>query len=183
MPTTTVQTFTALLTVMVIAFTAVVIGCRVVAGRSATATAVLDAIAPIADGLGAAIAAGCMAGSLYFSEVAHYLPCTLCWYQRIAMYPLAVILTIAAFRRDHGMRLYVVAIAALGAMVSTYHWFLERFPSLDSGACSASIPCEFIWFEKFGFVTLPLMAFTGFAAIINLVTLDRPRNAAFNEEI
>ncbi len=57
-----------------------------------------------------------MAGSLYFSEIAHYTPCTLCWYQRIAMYPLVLILAIAAIRRDIGIRRYAIPLAAVGAV-------------------------------------------------------------------
>ena len=69
-----------------------------------------------------------MAGSLYFSEVAHFVPCRLCWYQRIAMYPLVLLLGIATLRRDVGIRLYAIPLAAIGAAVSIYHVQLERFP-------------------------------------------------------
>jgi len=69
----------------------------------------------------------------------------------------------------------VVPIAAIGAGISLYHWLLERFPdNLDSGVCSKDVPCEFIWFEVFGFVTLPFMALTGFLAIIVFNTLPTP---------
>ena len=62
------------------------------------------------------VAATATAGSLYFSEVADFVPCQLCWFQRIAMYPLAVILLVAAIRRDRGVRWYVGPLAAIGAV-------------------------------------------------------------------
>ena len=62
-------------------------------------------------------------------------------------------------------------LASIGGAVSAYHWFLERFPNLDAGVCDAKLPCEFIWFENFGFVTLAFMAFTAFFATIVLVTI------------
>jgi disulfide bond formation protein DsbB len=116
-----------------------------------------------------------MAGSLYFSEVADFIPCTLCWYQRIAMYPLALILAIAAFRGDRGVRFYVVPLASIGAAISTYHYVIEWVPEAETGVCSATIPCSVQWFDPvFGFVSLPFMAFCGFALIMSLVTL-RPQ--------
>jgi disulfide bond formation protein DsbB len=178
MTTTAVQTFCALLAVLVLAFTVVVGACRMAGRRSAGGRRAVETVAVVAPGLAAAIAVGCMAGSLYFSEVAHYLPCTLCWYQRIAMYPLAVLSTIAAIRRDGSIRSYLAVLAAIGAVVSTYHWLLERFPGLDTGACSSTIPCEYIWFEKFGFVTLPFMAGCGFLAVLVLATLPTSHSAA-----
>jgi disulfide bond formation protein DsbB len=119
------------------------------------------------------VAATCMAGSLYFSEVADFVPCTLCWYQRIAMYPLVVILAIAAVRRDRDVWHYVVALAGIGAVISTYHYLVEWFPEADSGVCKSTIPCTFVWFRELGFVSLPLMALCGFVLIITLVTLPQ----------
>lgn len=173
MSTPTVQLFCALLAVAVLAFTIALAVWRIVARRSPAAADALDALRPAATGLAAAIAVGCTLGSLYFSEVAHYTPCTMCWYQRIAMYPLSIILVIAAIRRDRGVLPYVAVLASIGALISTYHFLLERFPSLETGACSSAVPCDYIWFEELGFVTLPFMAGCGFLAIVNLVTLAR----------
>jgi hypothetical protein len=64
-------------------------------------------------------------------------------------------------------------LAFVGGSVSAYHWFLERFPNLDAGVCDAKLPCEFIWFENFGFVTLSFMALTAFFSTIVLVTLPQ----------
>jgi disulfide bond formation protein DsbB len=116
-----------------------------------------------------AVATLATAGSLYFSEIAHYTPCILCWYQRIAMYPLVLILGIAAWRRDLGIRVYAVPVAVVGAIISTYHYFLEWFPQIDTGACSAGVPCTQVWFREFGFVSLPFLALIAFLLIITFL--------------
>lgn len=121
-----------------------------------------------------AVALTATLGSLYFSEVADFTPCTLCWYQRIAMYPLAIVLGIAALRSDRGVRAYVWPVAAIGVVVATYHYLLEWFPRLDTGACSLSIPCELVWFRRFGFVTLSYMAMSAFL-LIGVLLLGSPR--------
>jgi disulfide bond formation protein DsbB len=114
-------------------------------------------------------------GSLYLSEVAHFVPCRLCWYQRIAMYPLPVLLGIAWWKRDAGIRRYVVPLALIGLLISTYHILVERFPSLeDSGVCEVSNPCTIRWVERFGFVTIPTMAFAAFALISGLLVHPAP---------
>jgi disulfide bond formation protein DsbB len=135
----------------------------------------LRALQPYALWFAWGIAATATAGSLYFSEVAHYVPCRLCWFQRIAMYPLAVLLGIAALRRDPGVWRYAVVFPAAGAAVSVYHYLIERGVLTEGGACEIANPCNLIWFERFGFVTLPLMALAGFVAIgATLVVLVRP---------
>ncbi len=111
------------------------------------------------------------AGSLYFSEVAGFEPCRLCWYQRIAMYPLVILLAIAAARRERAGAWYAGAMAGIGALISTYHVLLEWFPSLDSGACSATTPCTLVWFRVFGFISLPTLALTAFVLILSLLVL------------
>lgn len=113
--------------------------------------------------------------SLYFSEVADYVPCRLCWYQRIAMYPIALIALVALIRRDRGARFYTVPLAAIGATISTYHYLIERGVIADSESCSLfGPPCAAVWFEHFGFVTLAFMALCGFVAIIVLNVVPAP---------
>jgi len=174
MSNTTFELFFAILSVATLIGTLIILVARLAYSSQPWATATIDAFSPLARPLAAAITTTSMLGSLYFSEIVNYVPCRLCWYQRIMMYPLAVILIVAALRRDGKIGWYAVPLAAIGASISTYHWFLERFPNLDSGACDATVPCEFIWFEQFGFVTLPFMAFTGFLAVIVFTTLPKP---------
>lgn len=161
-----------MLSVALLAGTIVVLVARLFSGSQSWAQNILTAFSPFARPLAAAVATTCMLGSLYFSEIVNYKPCNLCWYQRIMMYPLAIILIIATVRRDSKIFYYAVPLATIGAVISTYHWFLERFPNLDAGVCDVNVPCEFVWFENFGFVTLPFMAFTGFLAVIVFTTLS-----------
>ena len=111
---------------------------------------VVDAVAPSALALAWVVALLATVGSLYFSEIAHFEPCKLCWYQRIAMYPLVVVLGIAALRRDRNGAVYGLALAAIGAVISLYHVALEWVPALDSGTCDPDNPCTLIWFRAFG---------------------------------
>ena len=167
----TFELFFSMLSVALLAGTFVVLVARILHSRSTAARTVVSAFAPWALPLAAAVTTTCALGSLYFSEIVNYKPCIMCWYQRTMMYPLAVILIVAALTKDKRVWRYAVPLAAIGITVSTYHWFLERFPNLDAGVCSAEVPCEFVWFENFGFVTLSFMAFTGFLAVLVFTTL------------
>ena len=120
------------------------------------------------------IAAVATGGSLIFSEVYHYTPCELCWYQRIAMYPLTVLLGVAALRRDLDVRRYVLPLAGVGAALSTWHVLVQRVPALSgTTSCDATAPCTGIWVEALGALTIPTMAGMGFLAIIALLAAAR----------
>jgi len=121
------------------------------------------------------VAATCTLGSLYFSEIAEFTPCRLCWFQRIAMYPLSVILLVGAIRRDPAVRWYAGPLALIGAGVSTYHTLIEWRPALDTGACEATGPsCTYVWFREFGFLSLATMALVGFLTILILLFVRFP---------
>lgn len=120
------------------------------------------------------VAFAAMAGSLYLSEIAHLIPCKLCWYQRIAMYPIAIMLPIAAWRKDNGIRLYAAILAVIGIGVAIWHRLIQAFPGLDSGACAAvGPPCSAPYIKEFGFVTIPYMALSAFALILVLLWANR----------
>ena len=138
-----------------------------------TAPAVRAEVAPAALQIAAIVAVGATAGSLWFSESAGFVPCELCWYQRIAMYPLAVVLPMATIRRDLSIRPYVIVVAALGAAVSAYHVFIQQFPE-QSSICEAANPCSAAWVEAFGWMTIPQMAGLSFVLIIGLLALASP---------
>lgn len=106
------------------------------------------------------------AGSLYYSEVAGFVPCELCWFQRIAVYSLAVILIVALVRTDLGVRSYALSLAALGLPISAYHALLQRLPGLPAASCSLEAPCTAAWVNTFGFISIPVMAGVAFATII-----------------
>ncbi|NNK91751.1 MAG: disulfide bond formation protein B [Acidimicrobiia bacterium] len=133
--------------------------------------------------LAAAVAVVSTLGSLYYSEIANFEPCRLCWYQRIAMYPLAVILPIAALRKDRGAWLYAAPLAAIGAVIAAYHYTIQRWPSLDSGGCSLDVPCSsaYVWRQEIGpftieGISIPFMALSGFLLILVLLAADAIRS-------
>jgi disulfide bond formation protein DsbB len=111
-------------------------------------------------------------GSLYYSEVAGYPPCTLCWYQRIAIYPQVIILGVAALRRDRAVWLTSVPLAAIGMALSVWHVVIERYPAL-AGPCDPSNPCTIKWVEEFGFLTIPTMALIVGSSFIALTLVAR----------
>ncbi|GMQ94763.1 MAG: hypothetical protein BMS9Abin12_2269 [Acidimicrobiia bacterium] len=113
-------------------------------------------------------------GSLYLSEIARLIPCKLCWYQRIAMYPVAIILLISAWRKDNSVRLYAAVLSVIGLAIAIWHRTLQAFPSLNSGGCAAvGPPCSSPYIKEFGFVTIPYMALSAFALILVLLWANR----------
>jgi len=112
------------------------------------------------------ITTGAMLGSLYFSEIVGFAPCKLCWYQRIAMYSIAIISFVAALRNDKNIVRYTIVLAPIGLVVSTYHYLLEWYPTLETNVCSLDVPCTSIWFRELGFVTLCFMAGCAFITVI-----------------
>lgn len=111
-----------------------------------------------------------MMGSLYFSEVAGYIPCTLCWYQRILMYPLAGIIAIGLLRRDRGLPFYILPFSLLGIGFSTYHYLLQKTDIFGTTICKVGVPCTSMWINWLGFMTIPFLALIAFI-IITLMAL------------
>jgi disulfide bond formation protein DsbB len=175
MSATTVELFYAILAVAAMIVIVGLVGLRLLALVSTGARERYDdvagAIAPNALSLAWFVALLATAGSLYFSEVAGFTPCTLCWYQRIAMYPLVVVLAIGAARRERAAAWYGGALAGIGALIAAYHVALEWVPSLDTGACDATTPCTLVWFRVFGFISLPTLALTAFLLILSLLAV------------
>ena len=115
------------------------------------------------------IAIGATFGSLYFSEIRNFVPCEYCWYQRIAMYPLALVLLIATIRRDKNIIPYALTLSLVGFGISAYHYQLQLFPD-QSSSCGLDASCTYRWIEVFGFVTIPFLALTSFAFISMILT-------------
>ena len=111
------------------------------------------------------VALVCTVGSLIYSEVIHFVPCRLCWFQRIAMYPLAIILLVGAIRRETVVRYYALPLALTGLAVSIYHNLVQLNPSLEGGSCDPLNPCSARTIEVFGFIDIPFMAAAGFILI------------------
>ena len=180
MTSATVERFYGFLALAAMAGLAVLAVLRIAAARSERARTAYrglhDAIAPHALGLAWVVAALATAGSLYFSEIAGFEPCTLCWYQRIAMYPLVVVLGVGMRARDGSAVLAARALALLGAIVAGYHVALEWIPALDGGACDPTNPCTLVWFRTFGFISLPTLALTAFVLILTFLAFRPTRD-------
>ncbi len=176
MTTQTWELFFSLLTLVAIAGVVLLVGLRIAAATGNRAASRLGStIVDAGVWLGFIVATTATLGSLYFSEVAGYVPCRLCWFQRIAMYPLSVILLVGAIRRDAGVKWYAAPIAVIGAVIAGYHTLIEWRPELDTGACDLSGPsCTAVWFREFGFITLATMALVGFIAILALLFIRFP---------
>ncbi len=117
----------------------------------------------------ALVAVGATAGSLYLSESVGLVPCELCWFQRIAMYPLAVILPLARFRGDRAVVPYALALGLLGLAISVYHVQLQLFPE-QSSFCEAANPCSNTLAKAFGTFSIPQLSMACFALVVILMT-------------
>jgi disulfide bond formation protein DsbB len=119
----------------------------------------------------AALATG---GSLFFSEIAGFVPCELCWFQRICMYPLSIITLLAAIAGDHRVARYLLPLPAVGACVSVYHLLVENGVVGQSSSCLVSAPggCATKWINEFGYITIPTLALTAFVLLIQLLGLS-----------
>ncbi len=113
------------------------------------------------------VAAVAMTGSLFFSEVAKYSPCLLCWYQRIAMYPIVLLAGIQAFKKQATIRLHVLALSIVGALIALYHYLLQIgiIPPTSCSEVGASISCSQRFTMGFGYITISMMALTAFVMI------------------
>jgi disulfide bond formation protein DsbB len=169
------QLFFALLALLALVGSFSLIVARLVGGF---ARPLLDGLAPLRLAVPALVTGVSMLGSLWFSEVVGYRPCVLCWYQRIAMYSLAIVLVVALVRRDRNIVPYAMVLAGAGTVVSTYHWLLERWPKIDTGSCSPEAPCSVPYFEVFGFVSLAFMAMCAFVTVLVFLGVLSGQNAA-----
>jgi disulfide bond formation protein DsbB len=105
-------------------------------------------------------------GSLYFSEIMEFVPCTLCWYQRILMYPLSVLFAFGFFTRDRNLFKYTYPLILIGNVLSFYHYGMQK---LGFGAsmpvCSQGVSCAGFYINWFGFITIPLLSFVAFSLL------------------
>ena len=116
-----------------------------------------------------------MVGSLFFSDVMDLPPCVLCWYQRIAMYPLVLILGMGIISRDGRMKAYGLPFCLIGLAISIYHNLL--YYGLVSEAitpCSEGVSCTARQLELFGFVTIPLLTLLAFIFIVLSLLIYKP---------
>lgn len=125
--------------------------------------------------LGFLLAAGAMAGTLFYSEIAALEPCTLCWYQRIALYPQVLILGIALWKRDKGIVDYIIGLSVVGALLAAYHSYLQ-YTGTQSITCSAiegAVSCSARQVFEFGYVTIPVMSLTVFSLLLFIMIISK----------
>ena len=105
-------------------------------------------------------------GSLYFSEIRGFIPCDLCWFQRIFMYPLVVILGIGTFQSDISVKKFVLPLSIVGGLISIFHYLEQKVPGFGGiRPCVSGVPCSAEYINWFGFVTIPFLALTAFTLI------------------
>ena len=157
--------------IFVLAMIVLAVGARWSPGVRRVRDEARQALRPQAVGWAVVVAAVCTLGSLYLSEVAHFTPCRLCWYQRAAMYPLVPLLAVGAWTRSRALRLVAAVVATGGAAISCWHILIERYPTLESGSCDPNNPCSLVWVKHLGYLTIPTMALSGFALILALLAV------------
>ncbi|MDQ0191489.1 disulfide bond formation protein B [Alicyclobacillus cycloheptanicus] len=119
------------------------------------------------------------ATSLYWSDILGWLPCDLCWYERICMYPLVVILGIGVFARKSDTFRIAITFPIVGLFISAYHYLMQIMPGVArTASCSSAVPCQIPDFVWFGWITPPLLAFLGFLCIGVCLALYRRSAAA-----
>ena len=105
-------------------------------------------------------------GSLYFSEIRGYEPCALCWYQRILMYPIVIIATVAYIQKNARIAMTTAVFSTIGAATSLYHYGLQKMDFLqDTAPASGRVPCTGQYINWLGFITIPFLALTAFIII------------------
>ncbi|PFV91617.1 disulfide bond formation protein B [Bacillus thuringiensis] len=115
------------------------------------------------------IATSAMLISLIFSEWMKLPPCDLCWYQRMTMYPLVLILGMGMYRKDPNVSTYAFPFACIGLMLSVYQITIQTFPASEMQICSVGVSCTEDYLNLFGFISIPMLSFFGFLAIIVLL--------------
>lgn len=115
-----------------------------------------------------------VSGSLIFSEVLHFEPCKLCWFQRIFMYPQVVLLGMACYKNDRRQIPYLLPLSVMGGLISLYHYAEQNIPALAKLLpCTVGVPCDQDYILWLGFITIPFLALTAFTLIFCLLWAGR----------
>jgi len=126
-------------------------------------------------------ALGATIGSLYASEILHLTPCGLCWYQRIAMYPLVILLPLGILKKDRHTPFLLLPLSLIGAVIALYHVLLQQGIIAESLApCQTGVSCVTKNFALFGFLTIPLLSLIAFAGITLCLFLAQKKGSYDN---
>jgi disulfide bond formation protein DsbB len=124
-------------------------------------------------------------GSLFLQFEENLQPCQFCWFQRICMYPLSLLLGIAAFRGDVNVaKRYFLGLSIVGLIIAVYHYQLEHVPHEVSvcGTAATDVPCNVAVFNIFGFISVPFLSMAAFLLITTLILVARGRSDAYDDE-
>jgi disulfide bond formation protein DsbB len=116
-------------------------------------------------------------GSLFFSEIMNFIPCSLCWYQRIFMYPLVFLFSINLLFPDDKIFKYAFPLVVVGWIISVYHnlLMLKIIPE-NLSPCVQGVPCSVDYLNWFGFITIPLLSFFAYTSILILLIMLKRKN-------
>lgn len=145
--------------------------------RKGAGGAILDFVSKRAVLFSFIVALVAMLGSLFYSEVAGFDPCKLCWLQRIFMYPQAILFGVAILKRDRNLSDYSIVLSSVGAVIAGYHYLLQRgiAPAASCSAVGYSVSCSRVFVMNLGYITIPLMAFSAFLLILLLQIISKLR--------
>ncbi|HVS79906.1 MAG TPA: disulfide bond formation protein B [Candidatus Paceibacterota bacterium] len=164
--------FTEILTVIlsslaVIALLGALVAFYAAYARSSIGVRIREYIGPKSLVLALLVAAGAAAGSLLYSYAAGFVPCDLCWYQRVFLFPQVVILAVALAKGDRGAGRYGLALSIPGALIALYHTYIQLAGSGTLLPCAAAgAACSKVYFLEWGFITIPTMSLIAFLALI-----------------
>jgi disulfide bond formation protein DsbB len=141
-----------------------------------------DGITPFALQVAWIVAVLATFGSLYLQFGEQLNPCEFCWFQRICMYPLSLLLGIAAFRGDIQVaKRYFMGLAVVGAGLAVYHYQLERVPG-EPTVCGTAVPCNVAVINVFGFISVPFLSMAAFLLITALLLMARSHGDEYDDE-
>ncbi len=136
---------------------------------------ILSTIAPYARILAFLVALTATSGSLFYSEVAHFTPCLLCWWQRIFMYPQVLLIGLGIVKKDKNIADYAMAMSLVGGSISLYHYYIQLGGNklIPCSTVGYSIDCTQRFSLEFGYITIPMMALSAFVAILLLMHVSK----------
>ena len=137
-------------------------------------------ITPRAILLGFIVALTATLGSLYLSEIRGFEPCKLCWFQRVFMYPLPIILGVSLWKKTKDVWQYVLPLSVIGLLIAVYHYYYQVTGStlIPCSTVGFSVSCSQRFFTYFGYITIPWMSLSAFALITTAMLLVKYQKRA-----
>ena len=163
--TSTLNLFVSAFTILLQIVTVVVIA-RFFVAKNRASDHYLKFVSKNAYVLSFLITIGGMVLSLVYSDIIGYVPCTLCWYSRIILYPEALLLGLALWKEDRTITDYIIALSGIGLILSIYQKYLELGGTSVIPCSATAVSCSKIYVNEFGYITIPVMALTSFAFVL-----------------